>query len=94
MVKNSKHVRIFKMLQKAEADGVPESDLFDDFESANNTATIKFRLNKYIKGLGLRNFLDDKVIVENGIWYLDKYYWKTTRGEVELIRWTCLPLRP
>lgn len=85
MVNNSKHIRIFKMLQDAGDDGVSEAKLFNDLESSNNTSTIKFRVNKYIENLSVRSFIQDKIIVEDGIWKLDKYFVSLKRGDIEVL---------
>lgn len=67
-----KSLRIIKVLQEAEDDGILEVNLFDDDVRSNNIRVIKHRINKTLG--------DTQAITvdEEGVWKLNKEYWKIT----------------
>ena len=65
--------RIIKQIQEAGSAGVKESDILDDFETANNARVIKHRIKKKLG----RN----AIVIKSGVWYLSESYWNMTKLE-------------
>lgn len=66
----NKEGRILSLLQKAKDKGVPETELFNDWETSNVIRVTKHRLKKIAQ-----------ITIKDGIWILDKSYWDTTPVE-------------
>lgn len=83
MASNSRPKEVIRQLQEAGDEGVPELELFPNYEGPGNVGVIKHRVRKELKKINAKAYGGDVITVEAGRWFLSEEYRKLTPAEFQ-----------